>query len=81
MADRPNATRFAHLYPGAASSHELARVIEILNQTPVRVVVVSYAALSFWGPPAENEPLEAYLSQHYSQQAHFREYRVFVRNP
>jgi hypothetical protein len=81
MADRPNPTRFAHLYPGAASSDELERVIAILNQTPVRVVVVSYAAISFWGPPAENEPLEAYLSHNYSQRARFREYRVFVRNP
>jgi hypothetical protein len=81
MAGRHNPTRFAHLYPGAASRDELERVIAILNQTPVRVVVVSYAALSFWGPPAENEPLEAYLSQNYYQQARFREYRVFVRNP
>jgi hypothetical protein len=81
MADRPNPTRFAHLYPGAASSDELEHIIAILNHTPVRVVVVSYAALSFWGPPAGNGLLEDFLSHNYSQRAHFREYRIFVRNP
>jgi hypothetical protein len=80
MADRPNPTRFGHLYPSAASSDELERVITTLDQTPVRVLVVSYSALSFWGPPAQNEPLEAYLSDSYHEAARFREYRVFVRN-
>jgi hypothetical protein len=80
MADRPNPTRFGHLYPGAASSDELKRVIAILDQTPVRVLVVSYSALSFWGPPAQNLPLEAYLSQNFHEAARFREYRVFMRN-
>jgi hypothetical protein len=79
MAERPNPTRFAHLYPGAASTDELARVIATLDQTPVRVVVVSYADLAFWGPAAENAPLEAYLSQNYRERARFHEYRVFMR--
>ena len=81
MANRPNPTRFGHLYPGAASIDELRRVMSILDQTPVRVVVVSYSELSFWGPPAQNEALEAYLSLSYHEAARFREYRVFVRNP
>jgi hypothetical protein len=80
MADRPNPTRFGHLYPGAASTDELMRVMAILEQTPVRVLVVSYSALAFWGPPAQNEPLEAYLSHSYHEADRFREYRVFVRN-
>jgi hypothetical protein len=80
MADRPNPTRFAHLYPGAASSDELKRVIAILDQTPVRLLVVSYSALSFWGPPAQNAPLEVYLSQNYHEAERFREYRLFMRN-
>jgi len=46
----------------------------------VRVLVVSYSALSFWGPPAQNLPLEAYLSQNFHEAARFREYRVFMRN-
>ena len=34
LADRPNPTRFAHLYPGAASPSELASVIGTLETRP-----------------------------------------------
>jgi hypothetical protein len=79
MSNRPNPTRFGHLYPGAASPEELNHVIAILADTPVRVVVVSDAALSFWGPPAANTPLETYLGHTYRDVARFGEYRVLRR--
>jgi hypothetical protein len=79
ISNRPNPTRFAHLYPGAASPDELNHVIAILADSPVRVVVVSDAALSFWGPPAANAPLETYLGQMYRDVARFGEYRVLTR--
>jgi hypothetical protein len=79
LTERPNPTRFAHLYPGAASSQELEQVISTLNQAPVRLVIVSYASLSFWGPPAQNQPLETYLSQNYRVRARFGDHRVFMR--
>jgi hypothetical protein len=79
-ADRPNPTRFAHLYPGAASAEEVQGVIAALSQIPVRIVVVSGAELAFWGPPAGNQPLEAYLAQSYREVARFGSYRVLTRS-
>ena len=80
MSDRPNATRFSHLYPGAASPSELQAVIQILGSRPVRLVVVSEADLLFWGPPAKNALLETYLTEHYHLVASFNEYQVFARD-
>jgi hypothetical protein len=80
MANRPNPTRFAHLYPGAASQAQLHEVIEALDQLPVRVVVVSTAALKFWGPANENQPIEAYLDAHYRENAWFGEFHVLIRD-
>jgi hypothetical protein len=79
-SDRPNPTRFTHLYPGAASAQELQDVIAALDQVPVRIVVVSGAELAFWGPPAGNEPLEAYLAGTYHEVARFGSYRVLMRS-
>jgi len=81
MLDRPNPTRFAHLYPGAASPAELEEVITALESTPVRFVVVSDAALMFWGLPKANAPLETYLGLAYRDVARFGEYRVLERTP
>jgi hypothetical protein len=81
MTERSNPTRFAHLYPGAASADALNGIIGALGQIPVRVVIVSEAALSFWGPSAANKPLEDYLAQSYEEVAHFGEYRVLVKSP
>ncbi len=79
-SDRPNPTRFSHLYPGAASAQELHGVIAALDQMPVRIVVVSGAELAFWGPPAGNQPLEAYLAETYREVARFGSYRVLMRS-
>jgi hypothetical protein len=79
MADRPNPTRYAHLYPGAASPNELDSIIATLDEQPVRVVVVNQAALKYWGPPASNQPLEDFLALGYQSVARFGDYRVLVR--
>ena len=81
MTERSNPTRFAHLYPGAASADALNGIIGALGQIPVRVVIVSEAALSFWGPAAANKPLEDYLARSYAEVARFGEYRVLVKSP
>jgi hypothetical protein len=78
-ADRPNPTRYAHLYPGAASAEEIDRLIAALGQLPVRLVVVSGAELAFWGPPGGNQPLEAYIAGTYRDVARFGPYRVLMR--
>jgi hypothetical protein len=79
MSNRTNPTRFAHLYPGAASDAELWQLMETLDQLPVRVVVVSDSRLLFWGPPQQNQPLEDYLASHYRETARFGDFRVLLR--
>jgi hypothetical protein len=80
LADRPNPTRFDHLFPDAASPAEVDRVIATLDALPVRIVMVSETDLAFWGPPEGNAPLEAYLAGKYHQIGQFSEYRVLRRN-
>lgn len=80
LADRPNPTRFAHLYPGAATPAELNDVIASLDRFPVQLVVVFESDLAYWGPPEDNAPLESYLVDHYHPVAQFDEYRVLHRN-
>jgi hypothetical protein len=76
MTERTNPTRFAHLYPGAASADALNGIMRTLAQLPVRTVIISESALSFWGPAAANKPLEDYLARRYVEVARFREYHV-----
>jgi hypothetical protein len=78
-AERQNPTRFAHLYPGAASEDQLQDLIEMLRRAPVRVVVVSGADMAFWGPPGSNQPLEEYIVQSYQEVTRFGSYRVLMR--
>jgi hypothetical protein len=80
MTDRPNPTRYAHVYPGATSPQGVTSIIAALGQTPVRFAVVSQAALSFWGPPLGTQSLEDYLAGSYQEVARFGEYRVLLRS-
>jgi len=78
-ADRPNPTRYAHLYPGIASAEQIQQIIATLQQQAVRILVVSDADLQYWGPPGVNEPLEAYIAQNYRDIARFGAYRIMAR--
>jgi hypothetical protein len=79
MTDRPNPTRFGHLFPGTATDTQLDDILSKLDTTPVRVVVVSNAALDFVGAAKQNAPLEDYLARTYRQAAQFGDYRVLLR--
>jgi hypothetical protein len=78
-SERPNPTRFAHLYPGAATDAELREVMEQLDRGPVRLVVISDVWLDAWGPAGANQPLEDYLAAHYAEVERFGAYRVLER--
>jgi hypothetical protein len=74
LAERPNPTRYDHLYPGAASPAEVQRVIQQL--AGVRVVVTSDFWPPFFGPPGDNAPLEAFLRERYHEVAQDGPYHV-----
>ena len=78
-ADRPNPTRFAHLYSGIASAEQIQQIITALQQQAVRMIIVSDAELAYWGPPGVNQSLEAYIAQNYRAVARFGAYRILLR--
>jgi hypothetical protein len=77
VAERPNPTRYDHLYPGAAPPDEIQAVIQRLSD--VRIVVTSDFWPLFFGPPADNAPLEATLAHEYREVAHYGAYHVLER--
>jgi hypothetical protein len=77
LAERPNPTRYDHLYPGAAPPDEIQAVIQQLSD--VRVVVTSDFWPPFFGPPADNAPLEAILADEYQEVARYGAYHVLER--
>jgi hypothetical protein len=77
LADRPNPTRYDHLYPGAAPPADVQRVIQQLAD--VRVVVTSDFWTPFFGPPGDNAPLDAALASEYREVARYGAYHVLER--
>jgi hypothetical protein len=80
LADRPNATRFDHLYPGAASREQIQQLLAGLQAPGVRVAVVGEFWRQVWGPPGDNAPLEEWLFANFREVSRFGPYRVFVRS-
>ena len=78
LADRPNPTRYSHVYPGmsAASQKDLA---DTLDRARVRTVVVSDAWLDFWGSTEHDGVIDAYLNSAFEEQARFGVFRILVR--
>jgi 4-amino-4-deoxy-L-arabinose transferase-like glycosyltransferase len=79
LADRPNATRFDHLNPGAAGPRQLEQVIADVR-SQVRLVVISDFWLAAWDSfdPVSNAPLEAWLTAHYTEVGRHGSYRVLT---
>lgn len=65
LADRPNPTRFDHLNPGALSPDDVDSVIRDLETAQPRLVVISDFWSNYWGPPAQNAPIDAWIAEHY----------------
>jgi hypothetical protein len=81
LADRPNPTRFDHVNPGAASRTQLEQVIDDLQRSNTRLIVVSDFWEANWGPPGDNAILEDWLSDHYpTEVAREGDYRVLMAN-
>lgn len=76
LAERPNATRFDHLNPGAATALELEQVIADLQRANVQTVVISEFWTQAWGQSGANEPLQAWIDHNFVQVARYGSYRV-----
>jgi hypothetical protein len=80
LANRPNPTRFDHLNPGAATSDQLRQVIQRLQDSDVKLVIVGEFWRQAWGPAGDNAILEDWLVAHFHEVARFGQYRVLVRS-
>ena len=77
LADRPNASRFAHVYPGAADPAQLSQLVDDLED--VQLVVMSDFWRQAYGDPGSNAPLEQWLGARFQEVARFGSYRVYNR--
>ena len=78
LSERPNPTRFDHLNPGAANADQIAHVIEDLEASGVRVVVISDFWQAAWGEPGANAVLESWLAAHFTEIARYGGYRLLT---
>ncbi|MBV9323385.1 MAG: hypothetical protein JO352_06320 [Chloroflexi bacterium] len=78
LADRPNPTQLDHLNPGAARPEQLDQVVDDLQRSHTRLIVISDFWESVWGPPGANAMLEDWLAAHYSQVARDGAYRILM---
>jgi hypothetical protein len=76
LAERPNPTPYDHLYPGAATPHQIDGVIADLEAADVQLVVISDYWQAAWGPPGPNAPLVAWLEGRFAEVARYGTYRV-----
>jgi hypothetical protein len=78
LADRPNPTRYSHVYPGLSVADQRA-LTETLDSAGVRTVVVSDAWLDFWGSTTNDSVVSAYLETVFQERARFGVFRILSR--
>jgi hypothetical protein len=83
LADRPNATRFGHVYPGAATLEEQREMIRSLEASDVRYVLWDQFWVNEWaagGRHLLNQPLTDYLLQTYHTEAMVGPFHILARS-
>jgi hypothetical protein len=79
LADRPNPTRYSHVYPGLPTA-VVQQIVATLEQTNVMTVVVSDGWLDYWRPNGGGETvLDDYLRTRFTEAQRFGVYRVLRR--
>src|SRR5256885_1508300 len=83
LADRPNPTRFGHVYPGAATFDEQLEMIATLEARQVRYVVWDQYWVDDWGQGgkfAMNAPLTNYLLRTFHTERMIGPFHILVRS-
>ena len=78
LADRPNATRFNHLFAGMASPADQEEMVSQLER--VRWVVWDEADVYNWVRPGDNAPVMRYLHEHFRTAQRIGPYVVLSRD-
>lgn len=77
LADRPNATRFNHLFAGMASPEEQREMVRQLEA--VRFVVWDDHGAHHWVQPGDNAPVTEYIRTHFRVEQVIGLYTILVR--
>jgi hypothetical protein len=80
LADRPNPTRYGHLYPGTVPRNDLVELVDALDKSAVRTVVLSEHSFLPGMPTNDNIIVEDFLRLHFVQSEQFGAYRVLTRS-
>lgn len=77
LADRPNATRFNHLFAGMASPAEQQEIARQL--AGVRFVIWDDAGAHHWVQPGDNAPVTEYIRAHFRVEGVIGLYTILAR--
>jgi hypothetical protein len=83
LADRPNPTRFGHVYPAAATLDEQREMIAALEARQVRFVVWDQYWVDEWGRDGKhllNKPLTDYLLTTFRTQRMIGPFYILIRS-
>jgi hypothetical protein len=83
LADRPNPTRFGHVYPAAATLDEQLEMIAALEARQVRFVVWDQYGVDEWGRDGKyllNKPLTDYLLSTFRTERMIGPFYILVRS-
>ena len=77
LADRPNPTRFNHLFRGMASPADQQQMVAALEG--VRYVVWDDGGARYWVQPGDNAPVTEYVRTHFTIERFVGPYAVLAR--
>lgn len=83
LADRPNPTRFGHVYPAAATPDEQRAMIAAIEASGTRYVVWDQYWVDEWGSGEKhllNKPLTDYLLQRFRTETMIGPFHILVRS-
>jgi hypothetical protein len=83
LADRPNPTRFGHVYPGAATPDEQLEMIATLETSQVHYVVWDQYWVNDWGDAGRyllNKPLTDYLLRTFHTETMVGPFHILARS-
>jgi len=79
LADRPNATRLEHIYPGTVRRQELLDLVSTLERTQVRTAVISSYSLLTAESSDDVAVIDSYLDTNFREVSHLGPYRILQR--
>lgn len=81
LADRPNATAYAHIFPGLVSLADEQRLMAALERQQTRLLVRDRIGIEEFLPPSELVGLQSYVERHYRFLEQVGRFDLLLRRP